>query len=132
MAWIESHQELPRHPKTKKLARLLGIEVFSAVGLLHMLWYWCLDYAQDGNLGKHDAYEIADALGWQKDPDELFAAFISSGYIDVDGNVRRVHNWEKYGGRLLALRRHNAEKQRKFREEQDKKSGRQKSRLRMA
>ena len=24
MAWIESHQELWRHPKTKKLARLLG------------------------------------------------------------------------------------------------------------
>ena len=39
MAWIESHQEIWRHPKTKKLARLLSVSVPTAVGHLHGIWY---------------------------------------------------------------------------------------------
>ena len=45
MAWIESHQELWRHPKTKKLARLLGVSVPTVVGHLHGIWYWALDFS---------------------------------------------------------------------------------------
>lgn len=67
MAWIESHQELWRHPKTKKLARLLQISIPTAVGHLHGLWYWAMDFAQDGDLSSYDAEDIADAVMWEGD-----------------------------------------------------------------
>jgi len=54
MAWIESNQEVGRHPKTKKLARLLDISVVTAVGHLHYLWWWALDFAQEGVLTKFE------------------------------------------------------------------------------
>ena len=50
MAWIESHQELANHPKTKRFKRALGISTPQAIGHLHLLWWWALDYAQDGSL----------------------------------------------------------------------------------
>ena len=62
MAWIESHQELWRHPKTKKLARLLAVSVPTAIGHLHGIWYWALDFAQDGDLRRYDPEERASAF----------------------------------------------------------------------
>ncbi|WP_067931222.1 hypothetical protein [Alicyclobacillus kakegawensis] len=64
MAWIESHQELARHPKTKKLARELNDTVRGAIGLLHLLWWWAMDYAEDGDLSRFDYEDIADAVMW--------------------------------------------------------------------
>lgn len=39
MAWIESNQQLARHPKVKKAARTLEISVPTVVGHLHFLWW---------------------------------------------------------------------------------------------
>jgi len=39
VAWIESHQTLGQHPKTRKLARLLNISAPTAVGHLQFLWW---------------------------------------------------------------------------------------------
>ena len=36
MAWIEAHQELRNHPKTKKAARLLGISRPQMIGHLFL------------------------------------------------------------------------------------------------
>ena len=53
VAWIELHQQLPTHPKTKRLTRALGLEVPKdipqVVGHLCMFWLWCLEYAIDGS-----------------------------------------------------------------------------------
>ena len=104
MAWIESHQEVGRHPKTKKLARRLGVSLPAAVGYLHYLWWWALDFAQDGILDKYDNDDIADALLWDGDPDQLIEALIHSGYIDTDGDVLTIHDWHDYAGKLLERR----------------------------
>lgn len=80
MAWIESHQELWRHPKTKKLARLLGVSVPTVVGHLHGIWYWALDFAQDGDLHQYDPEEIADAALWEGDPGQFIEALVAAGY----------------------------------------------------
>lgn len=123
MAWIESHQEISRHPKTKRLARNLGISIPTAVGHLHLLWHWCLDYAQDGDLSRHAVEDIADAVMWDDDAQTLVNELILAGFLDTDyGQELKVHNWEKYGGRLLAMRRQNADKQKKWRENQAKES----------
>ena len=83
MAWIESHQEIWRHPKTKKLARLLKISVPTAVGYLHGLWYWAMDFAQDGDISKYDPEDIADAVLWDDPADMLLNAFVEAGFVDV-------------------------------------------------
>ena len=104
MAWIESHQEVGRHPKTKKLARLLGVSLPAAVGHLHYLWWWALDFAQDGVLDKYDAEDIADAMQWEGDADQLVEALLSSGYIDDTDDGLVVHDWAEYAGKLLERR----------------------------
>jgi hypothetical protein len=48
--WIQSHQDVREHPKTRKLAARLRVNVPEAVGLLHLLWWWALSYASDGDL----------------------------------------------------------------------------------
>lgn len=104
MAWIESHQELGRHPKMKKLARRLHISRPTAIGHLHYLWWWALDFAQDGVLDKFDNDDIAEAMEWEGDSDELVAALIESGYIDETNHGLMLHDWGEYAGKLLERR----------------------------
>lgn len=118
MAWIESHQELARHPKTRKLSRKLGITIPAAIGHLHMLWWWAIDYAQDGDLSNFEPDDIADALDWPNDADQLINALIDSGFIDRIGDEKGalvVHDWFDYAGRLVDKRVQNRERKRKSR-----------------
>lgn len=104
MAWIESHQETGRHPKTKKLARLLGVSLPAVVGHLHYLWWWALDFAPDGVLDKFDNDDIAEAMEWTGDSDTLVDAMISCGYIDETNHGLMIHDWGEYAGKLLERR----------------------------
>lgn len=104
MAWIESHQEVGRHPKTKKLARLLGVSLPAAVGHLHYLWWWALDFAQDGVLDKYDSDDLAEAMEWDGDGDQLVGALISSGFVDETDHGLMIHDWGVYAGKLLERR----------------------------
>jgi hypothetical protein len=65
MPWIESHTELARHPKTLRLARRLGVSLPAAIGHLHLLWWWALEYAPDGNLAVFSDEEVAQACCWE-------------------------------------------------------------------
>lgn len=111
MAWIESHQELWRHPKTKKLARLLSVSVPTAIGHLHGLWFWALDFAQDGDIGRYDPEEIADAVLWDGNAQEFIDALIGSGFADKTPESITIHDWNEYAGKLLERRA--ADRQRK-------------------
>ncbi len=115
MAWVESNQEIGRHPKAKKLARLLGKNLPETVGTLHYLWWWALDFAQDGNLSKYEPADIADAVLWDGDPDALLEALKASGFIDDDDGVPRIHDWSEYTGRLFEQRAANAARMREAR-----------------
>ncbi len=116
MAWIKSNQELGRHPKLKKLARLLSISQPNAVGLLHFLWWWALDFAQDGNLSKYEAGDIADAVFWQGNPQNLIDALVESEFLDIAENGDlHIHDWFDYAGRLIEKRVANRERMRKAR-----------------
>ena len=73
-----------------------------------------MDYAENGDLSKYDADDIADAVQWDGDPEEFLNAMIecgpgdSSGFIEKDdaGNMF-VHDWDKYSGRLVEKREKN-------------------------
>ena len=121
MAWIEAHQELPRHPKTKRFARMLKISIPQAVGHLFMFWWWALDYAENGDLSRYDADDLADAAEWSGDPEEFLKAMIecgpggSYGFIEKNESGMFVHDWEMYSGRLVEKREKNRQRQAKGR-----------------
>ncbi len=113
MAWIESHQSLKEHPKTRKLARLLGVTVPAAIGHLHCLWWWCVEYAPDGALARYDPEDIAAACMWDGDPAEFLDALLAARFVDAD--PLRVHDWEEYAGRLVRQREAAKERTRAWR-----------------
>lgn len=127
MAWIESHQELGRHPKTKKLARLLGASCATTVGHLHFLWWWALDFAQDGDLSRYDAQEIAEGACWDGEGDRgadfFLDQLIGAGFVDKDGDRLTLHDWDEYAGRLIERRKKDRERKRVARSADDDGSG---------
>lgn len=110
MAWIESHDNLSRHPKTRRAARMLGVSIPTMMGHLHLLWHWCLEYADDGDLSPYDADDIADAVMWEGEPDTLIDALLNCGPGDKAGFLEEgqhgliVHDWMDYAGKLVAKR----------------------------
>ena len=120
--WIKAHASLTRHPKTKRLGRTLGISVPEAIGHLMMLWLWAMDYAQDGDLSCFEPEDIADAAGWDGDPDQLIDALLSCsprghGFLDrtEDGGLV-LHEWDEHCGDEFERRRKDAERKRTARQ----------------
>lgn len=121
MAWVEAHQELRDHPKTKRAARILGITRPQMIGHMMCLWWWCLDYAQDGNLTDFDNADIADAAEWEGEPDDFVNALLTCGPADragflVNDNGLHVNDWEEYGGKYITKRNQSRDRQRAYRE----------------
>lgn len=116
MAWIESHQTLGQHPKTKRLARYLEVSLPAAVGHLHYLWWWALDYAQDGDLSRYEPEDIADAVLWDGDAKAFVEALIRAGFLDQVNDKLLIHDWDDYAGRLIDKRKANSERARRWRE----------------
>lgn len=109
MAWIESHQALGRHPKLLKLAGALRVHRAQALGHLHYLWWWALDYAPTGDVSALSSAEIAAAAEWSGDVEKIAQALRESGWLDPDGTI---HNWMLYAGKLIEQRQNEREKTR--------------------
>ena len=101
MAWIELHQSVFRHGKTRRAAGLLRISRITLVGHLTSLWCWALD-ALPPSGGPVAAADIALGAEWPGDPDRLLRALLAAGYIEQrrrDG-LYYLHDWDRYAGRL--------------------------------
>lgn len=73
--------------------------------MLHLLWWYCLDHAESGELNGLDRRDLAVELDWPEDKaDILWDALTAegsdgeSGFVDKGG---AVHAWDSYAGRLL-------------------------------
>ena len=64
--WIQSHNTLRTHPKLFRLMRLMGWDTSQAIGTLLMFWWWCLNYAPDGDLRRYDAAETAELSSFRE------------------------------------------------------------------
>lgn len=95
MSWIRSDQALLHHPKTHLLQSYLGVTLPETIGRLHMLWYWCLDYALDGDLSRKEPKMIEQACGI---PLKLL---LKAGFVDARP-YRRIHDW--YGNQSSYLK----------------------------
>ena len=102
MAWIESHQTLREHPKLYQLSDLLKVDRPQAVGHLHFLWWWCIDYAPFGDLGGFSNTQIAGAAGWKGDANRFVKAMIESRFLDE--KPLRIHDWMDFCGKLMSQR----------------------------
>ena len=98
MAWVESHQGLARHPKTHRLMATLAINRREAIGLLHLIWWWGLDYALDGDLSRYTCGDIADAAEWPaKDAARLCTALRDAGFLDpAETGPGHIHDWRDF------------------------------------
>mgnify|MGYP003571366294 CR=1 FL=1 len=116
MAWIELHQSIMNHKKTRRLARALGLGVPAGIpqtiGHLCLFWLWCVDGSEDGCLADLDAQDIADAAGWTGDAEAFTEAMIKAEFIDRKPDGLWIHDWDDYIGRLLEKRKDTREKER--------------------
>lgn len=97
MAWLRSEQSLLHHPKTKLLQSYLNASLPETIGKLHMFWYWCLDYALDGDLSRKEPKMIEQSC------DIPLKLLIRAGFID-SRPYRRIHDWWQIQGNYLKIR----------------------------
>jgi hypothetical protein len=105
MAWIESHQDIREHPKTYALMEKLHLDKRGAVGMVHLLWWWVLDNAMEGEIRQPNG-AVARAVEWDGDARELVDALISSGWLDREEGYLRVHDWLERAGPIVEKRLH--------------------------
>jgi hypothetical protein len=85
--WLESHGNLARHPKTRRLMQRMGWTLPSAIGNLHLLWYWALEYAPTGDLTKFEPEQLTYDLDLGgATPEQFIEAMIHAGFIDRLGS----------------------------------------------
>ena len=85
------------HPKMLRLAKLLGIARWGAVGLLESLIHFTARHAIQGNVGRWSDEEIAYALAWDDDPARLVDALVKAGFLERHPAYRLlVHDWHQH------------------------------------
>mgnify|MGYP001255896086 CR=1 FL=1 len=80
------------HPKIRRLGRKLGVPRLHAIGLIEVVIEFARRYASDGDLGRHDPEDLAQACDWDRDPQELIDGLIETGWLDL-GPPLFVHDW---------------------------------------
>ena len=87
-------------PKLKRLKRHLGIPQCMAVGVLECLWHMAATEAPRGDIGRWSNEEIAVALEWPGEADELVDALVECRWLDRDPRHRLlVHDWSEHADR---------------------------------
>ncbi|MEK5182152.1 hypothetical protein [Paenibacillus odorifer] len=114
--WIKSYQATDRDPITRRFCRSTGLSTPAAVGTLHMLWWWVLDWAQDGDISKYHDIDIADAVSFEGEPEVLMRALIDAGYVVENQSGREIANWFKIGGQIIESKKKDAERKAEARE----------------
>jgi len=112
--------DLKEHPRTKKLARSLGVCPREAQGYLLCLWQWAFKYCEDGCIDGWTETDIADGCDFSGDPVLFRTALIDAGWLDKSG---KLHAWNSHAGKLFRSREKAAEKMRMFRARKKKEQG---------
>lgn len=94
--------QTPETMKFKKLARRLGVRDYVAAGVLEMLWIATQKNAPRGDIGRWDNEEIAIAIDWEGNADELVDALVDCGWLDrCDQHRLVVHDWHVHAPRYV-------------------------------
>jgi hypothetical protein len=80
----------------------LSIPKAQAVGILEMLWHFTATYSPRGDIGKWRNREIAEAVFWDDNPDDLVAGLVHSEWLDEDAEYRLVvHDWADHADQCV-------------------------------
>lgn len=119
IGWIRVDSVMPQHTKVKRLARKLGDPSEEgrtlACGILLRLWCWAARLAEDGVVSKYEPEEVADEVGWSRDPEELMGALIESGWIDETPEGPVIHDWDELQGALVERKEKAKQRMRELR-----------------
>lgn len=84
----------PRHKKMHALAAALNVPLYSAVGIMEMLWHYAGEHTPEGDIGSVSDQEIATAVAWDRKPGVLINALIKSHWLDFHELYRlTIHDW---------------------------------------
>jgi hypothetical protein len=79
------------------LKRQLKLPFWQVVGVLEAIWHVALRNAPAGDVGRLTNEEIASAIEWDGDADELIAALVKSRWLDTDPEYRLIiHDWSEH------------------------------------
>jgi hypothetical protein len=96
------------HPKMNKLARILHLAHWGAVGIMESIWQFTAKHAIQGNIGRWTDKEIADGIEWGGDTSRLISALEESGFLDYDSQYRfLVHDWPDHADQSVRKTLHS-------------------------
>lgn len=89
-----------RHRKISRLADLLGVPRYAAVGLVECLWHLTAVQAPRGDIGKLTDAEIAEGVFWPKRNSKRLIECLSSPHVLLIDTCKchrlRVHDWDQH------------------------------------
>lgn len=112
--WYRADVTRPTHPKIKKLARRLGVTRMHAIGIHEVL---CVIPAvagrSDGFLGSMDAEDLAIAVDWEGDHEELLDTLVALAIVDRDSDGSLyVHGFAERATKEAAQRERDRDRKR--------------------
>ena len=92
MNWFRVDADIDRHPKVLRLAAILGVDRFKALGYLLVVLSNVARYAEDGDLSPFQSEVLAGWIGGRNGRNVVESLF-EAGIIDR--TTRHVHGWMK-------------------------------------
>ena len=117
--YTEWHVEIRHHPKTLRLAKILGCRRTLALGYVGDLIAWTGLMAPDGDLSSFAADDIEVALEWEGAAGVLVEALLTcgrdgqAGYLERTAHGLAVHDWRIYAAQWRDAQRKAAERAQK-------------------
>lgn len=109
LPWFKVFVGVPDHKKVTRLMALLNNPLADAYVV--RLWNHCAAHQPEGVFPADSAaFEVERAVRWDGARGELFAAFVTTGLLDVCGDTVEVHDWKTEQGAHVAKAVKDAEK----------------------
>ena len=75
---------------------LLKTEKPQAIGHLHLFWWWCVDYAPEGDLSVFNDAQLARAGEWTGGSEVFVKALVDAGFLERRDGVLTIHDWQEF------------------------------------
>lgn len=121
MLYVPLNVGVLNHPKFDTFLEAADLETpAEGIGILSCLWLWATaqEIPEDGTLPDMGQRSRVKMLGCAPEQvDKILEALVNSRFLDLEAGVYRIHDWQNYGGKLMAERSRRAEYARRKREE---------------
>ena len=84
------------HVKMDRLAKALKLPRYAAAGIMESLWHMTATKAPSGDISKLAPDDIAFYIQWDREPTELIEALVVCRWLDRDGDLLLVHDWQEH------------------------------------